>query len=344
MIVPIFLTGLGCQKEPCIFCNQEITTSKEAVATEEFIKRRIEETLKEYLSGKNIDYPVEVALYGSSFTVLSFSYQKEILKFIQETFEKITEKDCKTNLKIRVATRPDNIKKEELLDLKIRFNLYLIELGVQSMNDDVLFLANRGHTKNDVIKAAKDIKKIGIDLSCHQMIGLPGSNAKIDIATAREIAKLKPKYVRIHPTLVLKGTMLERMYLSGKYTPLSLEEAINVTEKVLGIYRNDNIGVIRVSLHPAEFLEKNIVAGPWHPAFRELVEGRYIMNMAKSKLSKYRNQKVQLSIDPKDETYIRGKDNSNLNSMINEFELEDVVIVKDPKINRGTIAVSSLSE
>jgi histone acetyltransferase (RNA polymerase elongator complex component) len=346
MIIPIFLTGLGCAKEgACTFCDQEIATSKGSVTTDAEVKRRVEDSFKECLSGvdmEEVKYPLEVAFYGASFTALDFGYQKELMKLVQETFERYTGKPNKDNLKIRISTRPDRIKKEELLDLKIRFNLHLVEIGVQSMNDDVLCLAKRGHTRQDIMKASREIVKLGLDLSCHQMIGLPGSNAGSDIETAVEVARLKPRYVRIHPTLVLKGTELETIYREGKYTPLTIEQAVDITEKVVRVYREAGIGIIRIGLHPSELLTRNIVAGPWHPSFRELVEGRYLMREASSQLTAYEGRRVQMKISPLDETYIRGENNINYQTLMDLHKLEDIVIVKDPDTQRGSVVITNL--
>ena len=229
------------------------------------------------------------------------------------------------------------------MDLKLRFNLSTVEIGVQSMVEEVLLLANRGHTRKDVKAAAKAIKDMGLELSCHQMIGLPGSAPADELQTAKDIIKLKPKFVRLHPTLVLKGTVLEKMFLSGAYTPMTLEEAIDITEKVVRLYRQAGILVIRIGIHPSELLTENIIAGPWHPAFRELVEGRYLMNEASSQLDSYRGRKVQITIAPQDETYIRGEDNINYNNLLESFDLTDMVIVKDPKMQRGAITISGLT-
>lgn len=341
MIIPIFLTGLGCSKdEPCVFCNQEVTTSKSFVSTDLEIKKRITTTLTDHLvEPQSLTYPIEVAFYGSTFTSLQFAYQKELLKFTQESFESLTQKSHKGHLKIRISTRPDHIRREELLDLKIRFNLTLVEVGVQSMNDNVLTISKRGHTRKDVKKAVKDLREIGIDVSCHQMIGLPGSTVDDELETAKDIAKLKPKYVRIHPTLVLRQTILEEMYRNSTYKPLNLVEAVDITEKVLRVYRKAGISVIRVGLHPSEILMESIVAGPWHPAFRELVEGKYMLTEASKILSEHKGQSVKLFISPQDETYVRGEKNSNYRWLVDNFDLTSLEIVKDPNVERGFITL-----
>jgi histone acetyltransferase (RNA polymerase elongator complex component) len=344
MIVPVFLTGLGCSKSPCVFCNQEVATSNSSVFSIDAAKQRIEETLALYITGKEeIKYPLEVAFYGSSFTALEFSMQKEILKSLQSSFEKITSKDHRGNLKIRISTRPDCIKREELLDLKIRFNLTTVEIGVQSMVEDVLLMSNRGHSRKDVKTAAKIIKELGLELSCHQMIGLPGSTINDELNTAKDIIKLKPKFMRLHPTLVLKGTALETMFLSGSYKPLELDIAVDVTEQVLRLYRQAGISVIRIGMHPSDLLTENVVAGPWHPAFRELVEGKYLMNEASRELTDYQGQRVQLSVAPQDETYIRGENNTNYTSLLKSFGLKNLEIVKDPKMQRGSVSIKEIT-
>lgn len=345
MIVPVFLTSLGCSKSPCVFCNQEVTTSTPNIFSIDAAKKRIEETLLLYLNGKDdITYPLEVAFYGSSFTALDFELQKDILKSLQTCFEKITKKDHKNNLKIRIATRPDCVKKEELLDLKIRFNLDTVEIGVQSMIDEVLLLANRGHSRKDIKIAAKAVKELGLELSCHQMVGLPGSSDANEIQTAKDIIKLRPKYVRIHPTLVLKGTLLEKMFTSGSYIPLSVDQAVDITEKIVRLYRQAGVIVIRVGLHPSELLMENIVAGPWHPSFRELVETKYLLNEASAQLADYKGQSIQLNIAPQDETYIRGENNNNYKTLLTSFKLSNMVIVKDPKLQRGELTIKELPD
>ena len=210
------------------------------------------------------------------------------------------------------------------------------------MVEHVLQTSNRGHSRKDVKTAAKIIKEIGLDLSCHQMIGLPSSTLNDELQTAKDIIKLKPKYVRLHPTLVLKGTELEKMFLSGTYKPLELSEAVDITEKVLRLYRQAEILVIRIGIHPSELLTENVVTGPWHPSFRELVEGKYLMNEASRELTDYQGQKVQISIAPQDETYIRGENNANYTSLLKSFGLTNLEIVKDPNMQRGSISIKKI--
>jgi len=209
------------------------------------------------------------------------------------------------------------------------------------MNDNVLAISKRGHTRKDVKRAVKDLREIGIEVSCHQMIGLPGSTLDDEFETAKDIAKLRPANVRIHPTLVLRNTVLEEMYRSGDYKPLTLIDAVDHTEKVLRVYRKAGVSIIRIGLHPSELLMDNIVAGPWHPAFRELVEGKYLLIEAGKQLTDHKGQSVNISIAPQDETYIRGENNNNYRWLIDTFELKSLEIVKDPSIQRGSLIVTN---
>lgn len=342
MIISIFLPNLGCNKIPCVFCNQVLASDTDSNEDINLIKLQISKTIYEHLTkAENIDYPIEVAIYGATFTALDFGLQKEIIRHIQSCLTTVTNKNHNDNLYIRVSTRPDYIVKEQILDLKIRFNLKTVELGVQSMDDNVLFLSNRGHTREDVVRATKILKEFDIDFSCHHMLGLPGSNELLDINTARDISKLRPKYVRIHPTLILKNTLLEKMYLSGEYRPLKLEEAISLTEKIINIYNYEKIQVIRVGLRPTESLLNSIVAGPWHPAFRDLVEGKILLNKASRELENHKGKNsIQISISPNDEGTLRGKDNSNIKYLQNFFNISNIELVKDEKVKRGTLEVS----
>ena len=106
---------------------------------------------------------------------------------------------------IRVSTRPDYINKEILKLLK-RYKVHTIELGVQSSNDYILKRSKRGHTFEDVKKASKLIRKNGFCLGHQMMVGLPESTRLDELNTAKDLAKLKPKIVRIYPVLVIKNT------------------------------------------------------------------------------------------------------------------------------------------
>lgn len=257
--IPIFIPHEGCP-HTCIFCNQKKITGVHTSVTPDDARKITEEYLG--FIPKDNRY-VEIAFFGGSFTGLPLELQEEFLKAANEYSEY-------TN-GIRMSTRPDYIN-EEVLDLCSRYKVRTIELGLQSADDEVLRLNEREHTFAQTIAAAGLIKRYGISLGLQMMIGMYGSTPEKDVATAEKTAALEPECVRIYPTLTLCGTKLEELYKNGEYTPYDIDTAIEVTDKVMRVFERQNIEIIRVGLHSDESLtDGNISAGPYHPAFRELI-------------------------------------------------------------------------
>lgn len=271
--IPIFVPHEGCPFD-CIFCNQKKITGRDTKATREDVFKIIEEHLETLPSGEKY---VEAAFFGGSFTGISAQKQCELLGAAKEY------KDQGKIQGIRLSTRPDYISKE-ILDRLKEYGVTTIELGVQSMDNEVLKESNRGHTREDVIRASNLIKDYGFNLGLQMMTGLPGDTPQKSIETAKAIIELKPKCVRIYPTLVLKETKLEDLYKAGKYLPQTVEEAADLCKVLIPMFRDADIEVIRVSLVTTEEISENgsVVAGPYHPAFRELAEGEiYFDEMVK---------------------------------------------------------------
>ena len=258
--IPIFIPHEGCPHS-CVFCNQKKITGVQTSVSCEDVKKIIEE----YLSFLPMDNRyVEIAFFGGSFTGLSLDIQEAFLKTA----------NCYRSFVngIRMSTRPDYIN-NDVLELAKKYNVTTIELGLQSSDDEVLRLNEREHIFAQTIKAAKLIKEYEINLGLQMMIGMYGSTPEKDIKTAVDTAKLEPDCVRIYPTLTLSGTKLENLYKNGDYVPYELDEAVDVTDDVMRLFEEKNIQIIRVGLHSDESLTdgKSIVAGPYHPAFKELV-------------------------------------------------------------------------
>ncbi|MEZ0536353.1 elongator complex protein 3 [Caldicellulosiruptoraceae bacterium PP1] len=263
-IIPIFIPQMGCPFQ-CIFCNQHIISGEKNEITFERITNQIKEGI-EVNNGS-----VEVAFYGGNFTAIDIFYQKRFLE-IANSFGNVKS--------IRISTRPDCINKEILYFLK-EYNVKTIELGIQSMFDEVLMACNRGHTSNDNIKAMELIKEFDFILGVQVMAGLPQSNFEKDIETVRKVVKYKPDIARIYPTLVIKDTYLEKMFKEGKYKPLDLEDAIYISAKMKLEFILNNVKVIRTGLQATDEIncDKDVIAGPFHPAFGELVDSEIIYNI-----------------------------------------------------------------
>ncbi len=271
--IPIFVPHEGCPFD-CIFCNQRKITGRDTKAAREDVFKIIEEHLETLPVGEKY---VEAAFFGGSFTGISAQKQCELLGAAKEY------KDQGKIQGIRLSTRPDYISEEILDRLKV-YGVTTIELGVQSMDNEVLKASNRGHTREDVIYASNLIKEYGFNLGLQMMTGLPGDTPQKSIETAKAIIEMKPKCVRIYPTLVLKETKLETLYNDGKYLPQTVEDAADLCKVLIPMFRDADIEVIRVSLVTTEEISENgsVVAGPYHPAFRELAEGEiYFDEMVK---------------------------------------------------------------
>jgi len=242
----------------CSFCNQRHIAGSFSAPD----KQTIEAAVKTAVSSKNFDSKTtEIAFFGGSFTAIDREYMVKLLSFAYPFVQNGTVKG------IRISTRPDAIDTDVLNVLK-KYGVTAIELGAQSMQDDVLVKNNRGHTVDDVINASTLIKKMGFELGLQMMTGLYGSSNQLDIETAKKIIELTPDTVRIYPTIVLENTDLGELYKKGEYLPQTLDDAVSLTVELLNLFRKSNIKVIRTGLHTID--EDKYLAGPWHPAFSEL--------------------------------------------------------------------------
>lgn len=288
-IIPIFVPHEGCPHN-CVFCNQDRITGVD----EEVTAQTVRDTINDYLKTiENKSATIEVSFFGGTFTGVKEEKQKELLNVAKEF------KDNKLISKIRLSTRPDYIDEYILTYLK-EYGVDIIELGVQSLDEEVLRKAGRGHSVNDVFNASRLIKEYKFVLGHQIMPGLPGDTFEKDIHTTKESIGMKPDICRIYPSLVIKDTPMEDMYLRKEYVPYSLEEAVHISKIMYDMYRKSNVNVIRIGLQPTESINegKDIIAGPFHPAFRELVEGSLISDMILENMRDKENAVAY--INPKD--------------------------------------------
>lgn len=323
-IIPIFVPHRGCPHD-CIFCNQKKITGVSTDVTSEDVRNIIEE----YLPTIDNDASVEVAFFGGSFTAIDEDIQNDLLKVAREYVDKGLIQD------IRMSTRPDCISKDILNRLK-EYKVSIIELGVQSMDKNVLIDSVRGHDTKEVIESAKLIKESGIKLGLQMMVGLPSDTEEKCINTARKFIELKPDCVRIYPTLVVKDTGLEVLLNKGEYKPFTLEQSIQIVKKLLALFYVNNINVIRVGLQATEDIQigKAVVDGPHHPAFRELVESEMIKDYLIYIAKKYDIKKdITIKTNKKNISKIIGNKKSNYNYMKNELKINLKTKEEDIDIN-----------
>ena len=339
-IIPIFVPHLGCPND-CVFCNQKSISGQQKMITKEDIRNTIDFYLENI---KDKEAKKEVAFFGGSFTGIDVEKQEE---FLQTAYQYI--KNGKID-SIRISTRPDYINKAILKRLK-KYRVKTIELGVQSANDYVLKQSRRNHTFEDVKKASKLIRRYRFNLGHQMMIGLPESTKIDEINTAKELIKLKPQMVRIYPVLVIKNTKLEKDYLDKKYKPLTVVQAIEICKEIVPMFMKKKIEIIRIGLQNTDEITdpsikgSEVVAGPYHPAFRQLVESSlwYDNIVERTKELNVKVKKVQITVNPKDVNNVVGHKRENIDMLKDMYEL-DLIVKQDEKIKKGKFNLDVLEK
>lgn len=303
-VIPIFIPHRGC-KNDCVFCNQKKISGEMRTVTPSDVKHEIEEWLKNL---KDKGRPVQVAFFGGSFTGLELSEQEEFLKVAYEFIQ------AKKIDSVKLSTRPDYINKE-ILELLKKYRVRCIELGVQSMSDDVLLASKRGHTAHDVVLASKLIKKYKFELGHQVMVGLPDSTEEKEIYTIKECLKLKPDVIRIYPVYVLKDSKLYDMTMKNDYLPLSLEEAIERTKKVYKECVKHKVNVIRIGLQTTEEINEDNtnILGPVCDNYKERILSSIARDEMLKKISEIKKySKVNLIVPDKTKNFVIGNKKENI--------------------------------
>lgn len=316
--IPVFIPHSGCP-HCCVFCNQwRVTGLSEKVTSND-----IHKTIERYLSDKPVSVEkIEIAFFGGSFTAIPLSEQIEYLSAANLYIERgIIDS-------VRISTRPDCIDKNILEVLK-KYNVETVELGVQSFSDNVLQESGRGHNAQQVVDAVSLLKEYNFRVGIQLMPGLPGDTFEISIQSALKAIELSPDDVRIYPAVVLKDTAMETLYNNKMFTPLTLEDAVNLCSVMYGMFIDQNINVIRMGLHPIDLAGGAVVAGPYHEALGFLIKSRYRRNIIEIILKQVLDNNSGLKdlsiIFPymMKEEYI-GMRKDNINYLINKFKLQNL--------------------
>jgi len=278
----------------------------------------------------------EIALYGGTFTNLPLPLQERYLAVGVE----LKREGLVSG--IRLSTRPDALGREQIALLR-RYGVGTVEVGAQSLNDEVLALAERGHTAADVVRAARAIQGAGMRLGVQLMPGLPGSTLERELDTARRVVRMEPAFVRLYPTVVLRGTRLAQWFRRGRYSPLSLEQAVSWCARILEAFEEASIPVIRVGLQPTPLLDRpeSVLAGPYHPALGALVRSRLRLERISSLLAPgpaYARD-LTLVIPPAEEPLFRGQRNANIVALRERYGVQGVCFARDRALAPGSFAV-----
>lgn len=315
-IIPVFVPHLGCPNN-CVFCNQRRISGQQKPATEDTVRAAIEEADRILPKGQRR----QLAFYGGSFTAIPALQQEKLLSAAAEYL-----KQGKIN-SVRLSTRPDAID-GTVLDRLERFGVETVELGAQSLDDEVLVLSGRGHTAQDVADASKLTKSCGFRLILQMMTGLPGDSKEKDIETAKKIIALEPDGVRIYPTVIVRDTELYDMWRAGEYREHSVEDAVETCAELVPLFESAGIPIIRLGLNPTDDLSGgDAVGGAYHPALGELVRSRIMLNKARQLLAGVEaGSRVMLEVGKGKTSQMTGQHRCNIKTLCSEFSLAELVI------------------
>lgn len=322
-IIPVFVPHLGCPND-CVFCNQRRISGSVAPATAEDVVSAIENALRLTPPGTRR----QLAFYGGSFTAIPVAEQESLLGAAAPYLER---GDIAS---LRLSTRPDAIDGAVLRRLR-SYGVETIELGAQSMSERVLALSGRGHTAADVEGAARAVKGAGFRLILQMMTGLPGADDESDVESARRIAALGPDGVRVYPTVIVRDTALCDLWRAGRYKEHTVEDAVRVCARILPVFEQAGIPVIRLGLNPTEDLSGgDAVGGAYHPALGELVKSRIMRDRAEKILSgAKRGEQAVLRVNPRLISQLVGQHGANRAYLVERFGLSGLRIVRDPDVS-----------
>ncbi len=334
-VIPIFLPHAGCPHR-CVFCNQAVITGVSSKISAAQVRNTVESFLKYKSARHGI---VQIAFYGGNFLGIETDV---IMRMLAEAAALV--KAGRVN-SIRFSTRPDTIDGPRL-DLIKNFPVSTVELGVQSMDDRVLVNTRRGHTSADTQKAVGRLKEYNYEIGVQLMVGLPGDDPGRLLASARRVAELKPDFIRIYPTVVVAGSPLAKLYTAGRYTPLSLKDAVVQVKELHRFFSRKNIPVIRMGLQATSDLQNGstILAGPYHPAFGHLVYSEIFLDRAMSAIRSAtpKGAAVALHVHPRSVSKMRGLKNENIKRLREKFHFQSIKIVTDERLKEDQLKANAL--
>lgn len=314
-IFPVFLPNDGCP-HACLFCDQKVATGGSGSPDPDQVTAWLDGVLPS--SGEG-----EIAYYGGSFSALAIDRQEAYLDAARPFVKQGRVSG------VRISTRPDALATERVAALAAS-GVTTVEIGCQSFDDAVLTASRRGHTALDIHAAVRTCRAAGLVAGLQLMPGLPASSSEEALASLREALSLQPAFVRIYPALVFRGTQLAELWRCGRFQPLSLDHAVEITARQLFLCRRAGVPVIRLGLQSQPGLEKEILAGPYHPAFGQLVRSR----LWRRALACLTGERLPVLVHPDDLSDALGHGRENLVWLKQHHDLG--VIRADREVRRGT--------
>jgi histone acetyltransferase (RNA polymerase elongator complex component) len=330
-VVPVFLPHAGCPHR-CVFCNQNTLARPSPgrppsqdwrTAAVDFLRFRGARRTRS-----------EIAFYGGTFLGLPGQRLRELLA---EAAALVREHRLDG---IRFSTRPDSVS-EATLAIVADYPVSTVELGAQSMSDAVLQESGRGHTAEDTEQAVDLLQRRGYRVGLQLMVGLPGDDDERLAETGRRIAALAPDFIRIYPTLVLAGSELEARFRTGRYHPLSLDRAVELSAALYRFFRASRIPVARTGLQATRDLDPGgaVVAGPHHPAFGQLVQSACFRAalFAALRQAPIAGASVRLLVHPRSLTRLRGHRGETVERLKAEFGWGQVTVGADENLPEDAV-------
>jgi len=326
-IYPFFLPHAGCPHR-CLFCSQWHSEAGEGRLPSPV---GVADALDSMLPSRGDG---EVAFYGGTFTLLPVEQQLAWLEAVTPFIRKGRVAG------IRVSTRPDAMA-AGVAEWLAGIGVTTIELGCQSFSAEVLRRSERGHDEQAAGNAVQQLRLAGLAVGLQLMPGLPGSNRAEAIASLTTALSLSPDFLRIYPAVVLRGTGLARLYLAGSYVPLSLEDAVDCCAEMLWHCRRAGVPVIRVGVQATPELDRGeaLLAGPYHPAFGQLVRSRLWQRALRRGIALTGTRRV--FVHPADLSDAIGHRRSNLEALHENFG--EISLRADVALKPGEMALGGES-
>ncbi|MBI4297367.1 MAG: tRNA uridine(34) 5-carboxymethylaminomethyl modification radical SAM/GNAT enzyme Elp3 [Chloroflexi bacterium] len=226
---------------------------------------------------------VEIIIMGGTFLAEPVEYQVDFIRGCYEALNgqeasnleealaanEIAQRRC---VGLTIETRPDFCGEAEIKRM-LSFGCTRVELGVQTLDDDIYRLIRRGHGLAEVVEATRRLRQNGLKVHYHWMTGLPGSTAEKDLEMSRRLFEdpaLRPDGLKLYPTLVVTGTELEGWYREGHYQPYPMGILVDMLAKI----KSSVPEYVRISRLMRDIPSQYIVAGPWDSRLREMVRAR----------------------------------------------------------------------
>jgi len=331
LIIPLFIPNEGCPHR-CVFCHQEKITSQphgplDGNAVQEVVRLSVQ------AGDCREPGPRQVAFYGGTFTSLPIERMRALLGAVQPFLEMGLVES------IRVSTRPDAVDRDRLGVMK-GFGVSTVELGAQSMDDEVLHLTKRGHGAEDTVKAVSMLKEQGFRVGIQLMPGLPGDSRERFRRTVERVIDLRPDMARLYPVLVIRGTELAEWFRRGSYKALELEDALEICRESCMALEGEGIPVIRIGLltPPSLFQGGQVLAGPWHGCFGYLVRaGIHLKKIAGLLPGHGEAKEIRIRAPGKEIPLIRGFKNQGLREIERMTGAAVIRVVPDESVEKGRV-------